>query len=302
MIAHKKSVLRIPGGIVVPIISPCDADGVAMDWDGLERQFEYLIKRPIDGLYLCGGTGDAECLLPEERRKICELLAPKLKKAGKSAIVHVGYTDLRTALGLATHAAEHGADAVAAVPHGGSWRAAGEYYRELTKVGLPVMLYYIPGATGMTAGFAEIAGLMEIPGVEGIKVSDWNTFLIRQIKTAYPDKTVFSGFCEMLLPGLSAGADGSIGTWANVFPGLYAKTLNAVKQGDWDTAIMLSERFSAFLTECWRYGVFVAFEEIMRLKGFARCFRNPRGWPPAKIEPDEVKLFLSIVDALEQFA
>lgn len=60
--------------------------------------------------------------------------------------------------------------------------------------------------------------LLDIPGVAGIKMSDWNIFLLRSVVLEYPEKVVYSGFDEMLVPGLLYGADGCIGTWANLLP------------------------------------------------------------------------------------
>lgn len=73
-----------------------------------------------------------------------------------------------------------------------------------------MIVYYIPGVTGMTAGMPELRMLLDIPGVVGIKMSDWNIFLLRSVVLEYPEKVVYSGFDEMLVPGLLYGADGCI--------------------------------------------------------------------------------------------
>ncbi len=274
-------------GIVVPIVNPCtENDGV--DEEALMRFYARLMKTPVSGLYINGGTGDGGSLTAEERKHTAELLLPELKKAGKCAIVHVGQTITRQAVELAEHAMEHGADAVASIPPRKGWNQIVDYYRILTDTGAPVFVYYIPGVTGMTAGMDEMKRLLDLPGVAGLKLSDWNVFLLRQVKLAYPEKTVYSGFDEMLLPGLLYGADGCIGTWENLLPEMYVKVYELVKAGKAEAARPVSEAFTAFLSVGWKYGIIDTFEELMRVKGYAgRCFRRPASWNPGKV-PAEV--------------
>ncbi len=289
-------------GIVVPIVSPCTPDD-GVDLDALARFCEHLMRSPIDGLYINGGTGDGGSLSRKEREKTVEMLLPDLKKAGKCAIVHVGQTFTREAVALAEHAMAHGADAVASVPPRKGWDQIVQYYRALADTGAPVFVYYIPGVTGMTAGMDEMKRLLDIPGVTGLKLSDWNVFLLRQIKLQYPEKTVYSGFDEMLLPGLLYGADGCIGTWENLLPEFYAKVYRLVRDGRAEEARPLCEAFTAFLAVGWQYGIIDTFEELMRARGYAlRCFRRPASWAPGKVPAEAVADLLARMEAMDAMA
>ncbi len=289
-------------GVMVPIVTPCDErDGV--DMAALERFYERLAQAPVQGLYINGGTGDGGSLTRAERERTAELLIPAVKKAGRCAIVHVGQTLTREAAALAEHAMKHGADAVASIPPRKGWDQIEDYYRTLCATGAPVFVYYIPGITGMTAGMKEMRRLLEIPGVAGLKLSDWNVFLLKQVKTDFPEKTVYSGFDEMLLPGLLYGADGCIGTWENLVPELYAKVWALVRAGRAGEARPLRDAFTAFLAECWRWGVLDAFEELMRARGYAeRCFRRPSSWNPGKVPAEALRDLLTRLEALEELA
>ena len=286
-------------GVIVPIVTPCDdRDGV--DEEALCRFYEHLAKAPIQGLYINGGTGDGGSLTRAERERTAELLIPEVKKAGRCAIVHVGQTTTREAAALAEHAMKHGADAVASIPPRKGWDQIADYYRTLCATGAPVFVYYIPGVTGMTAGMNEMRRLLEIPGVAGLKLSDWNVFLLRQVKTDFPEKTVYSGFDEMVLPGLLYGADGCIGTWENLVPELYARVWSLVRAGRAEEARPLSDAFTAFLAEGWRWGILDAFEELMAAKGYAkRCFRRPSSWNPGKVPAEGLRDLLARLEALE---
>lgn len=289
-------------GVVAPIVSPCFEDDM-LDEAALLANFTRLVEAGVDGLYINGGTGDAANLTQEERIRIADLLVPRLKKLGKSAIVHVGQTTQREAVALAAHALRVGADAVASIPPKKPWPQIVEYYQALTAVGIPVIVYYIPGVTGMTAGMAELRMMLDIPGVIGIKMSDFNIFLLRSVMLEYPDKVVYSGFDEMLVPGLLYGADGCIGTWINLFPTFYNKIYASVTSGQTDRTIPLMNEFTAFLANAWKYGVIDTFEELMHVKGYAgRCFRRPSSWNPGKVDPATLKTLLDGIERIEKEA
>lgn len=289
-------------GVVAPIVSPCGEDD-SLDLPALEKNLARLLQTEVAGLYINGGTGDAANLTQEERLQIAALAVPRCLAADKLALVHVGQTGQRQAVALAEQAARLGAQAVASVPPKKAWPQIAEYYRALAAVGLPVLVYYIPGVTGMTAGMAELRMLLEIPGVAGIKMSDWNIFLLRSVALEYPEKIVYSGFDEMLVPGLLYGADGCIGTWANLLPSLYARVFARVRAGQADAVRPAMDAFTAFLAECWKYGVLDAFEELMCARGWAqRCFRRPSAWAPGRVPPAALARLLDELAALEQMA
>jgi len=287
-------------GIVVPVVNPCTPDD-GVDVEALMRFYARLEKAPVQGLYINGGTGDGGSLTREERERTAELLLPEMKKTGRCAIVHVGQTTTRQAVLLAEHAMKHGADAVASIPPRKGWDQVEAYYRTLAATGAPVFVYYIPGVTGMTAGLSEMKRILDIPGVAGLKLSDWNVFLLRQVKLAYPEKIVYSGFDEMLLPGLLYGADGCIGTWENLLPELYAKVYQLIRAGRTEEARPLGDAFTAFLAVGWRYGIIDTFEELMRAKGYAqRCFRGPTSWYPGKVPAEVVAELLERMDEINK--
>lgn len=291
-------------GPVAPIVTPCTEED-AIDWPALRANEARLAQSGVAGLYICGGTGDSANLTAEERRAVAAYLVPRQKAAGRLAIVHVGQTDQRTAAALAAHAAQLGADAVASIPPKKDWPQVADYYRAIAAAcpGVPVIVYYIPGVTGMTAGLSQLRGLMELPGVAGIKVSDWNLNLLHSLARAYPDKVVYSGFDELLVPGLLYGADGSIGTWMNLLPALYVKVYARVRAGRAGEVLGAMRAFNDFLSIGWEYGILDTFEELMRAKGYAgRCFRRPSSWNPGKVPANVREDLLARLSALEAAA
>jgi N-acetylneuraminate lyase len=289
-------------GVVAPIAAPCGEDE-ALDRPRLERLARKLLQTPVTGLYINGGTGDGGKLTTPERREIAAYLIPEAKKAGKISIVHVGQTLQREAVSLAEHAMEHGADAVASIPPKGSWDEIVQYYTALAATGAPVFVYYIPGVTGVTAGMPQLRRILDIPGVAGIKVSDWNIFLIRCLKREYPEKIVYSGLDEMLVPGLLYGADGTIGTWINLLPEFYCKVWALAQAGQTDKLYTLQKAYTEFLSLGWQFGILDAFQELMRAQDLAlRCFRRPSMWVPGSMPKEQLNELLEKMNALNELA
>ena len=297
-------------GIVCPVVSPCAAnDGV--DYDRLQENLARLLHAPITGFYVCGGTGDGSRLTFAERCRTAELTIAQAKAAGRRTIVHVGQTlqrqalelaDCAMALELADCAMALGADAVASVPPQDGWSETVAYYTALAAQA-PVFIYYIPGLTHVSADYDQLRQLLDLPGVAGIKVSDWNIFLIRRIKADYPEKIVYTGLDEMVVPGLLYGADGSIGTWINLLPEFYCKLWTLAQAGRCTELNRLQAAYTEFLRKGWQFGILNAFQELMRSLGYAeKCFRAPAVWQPGSMPEPLLRELLAGLDALNTLA
>ena len=107
-------------GVVAPIVSPCREDD-ALDLPALESNLDRLLQTSVTGLYINGGTGDGANLTQEERLSIAQMMVPRLREAGKLAVVHVGQTSQRQAVALARQAVSLGADASASIPPREDW-------------------------------------------------------------------------------------------------------------------------------------------------------------------------------------
>ncbi|MFD5224267.1 dihydrodipicolinate synthase family protein [Microbacterium sp. NPDC058342] len=284
-------------GVITPLVSPADAQD-ELDRSALAKEADRLLASGIDGLYLCGGTGDGSRLRRTEREHIAAEVVPRVRAAGGSAVVHVGQTFQRDAVALAEHAASVGADAVAAIPPNAAWPQVLDFYRALAATGVPVVVYYIP-ALGVTASFEQLADLLAIDGVAGIKMSDFNLFLMSRIKSAFPASCVFSGYDEVLVQGLSSGADGTIGTWSNLLPDFYAAAFAAVREGRFADADIARRRLDGFLRVGWEHGIIETFSELMHVAGHAqKCFRSPDRWRPGHLPADVSRRLLDEAAAM----
>lgn len=263
-------------GIHPAIASPCEAGGAFAE-DGFVALAERLYAYGIDGLYVCGTTGDCYGMTAAERRRATELALEVSRPRDGKVIAHVGANDAAEAVALAAHAAAAGADALASRPPMDrdfpDWPA---YYRELAAAaaGVPLLVYYIPGLTPHKSTYEELVELLGLTGVVGLKFTDYNLFLLRRLIRAYPGLRVFNGSDEVLVHGLLSGGCGGIGMTYNLLPGLYVAIYEAVGAGDVARALALQEEATAFLDVAFRGNLFAVFEAVLRDQGLPlRCFR-----------------------------
>lgn len=262
-------------GVLPPVVSPFSA-GEAFDYGCFERNIRRLLAAGADGLYLCGGTGDAGRLRVEERKRAVEAALPIARAMGKNAVVHVGLANQRDAVQLAEHAAKLGADAVAAIPPDGDATQIRAFYTALAQVGLPTLVYHIPAVTHRNPPFEELLDLLRIQGVVGMKMTDWNLFNLRRLRLEVPEAILLSGYDELTAPGLMYGASGAIGTWQNLMPEVYIAIWGSVNAGNYVRALNIQNALTAFLHQCWNVGVMESFEALMVDAGYLEgCFRAP---------------------------
>ncbi|MFH1614548.1 MAG: dihydrodipicolinate synthase family protein [Planctomycetota bacterium] len=289
-------------GIMPAIASPCDENDVFQE-DTFASLAEHLAKTGIHGFYVCGATGDGFRMGIDERKKLVEIVIDIAGKRNQAVIVHVGTNNTRQAVELAAHAAQVGADAVSSVPPANTTqKQLLSYYSDIAKASsLPLLVYHIPMLTGRNPGIDEMLELLDIEGVVGLKMTDWNLFFMKRLKLARPDTVIFNGFDESLCPGLLYGAAGGIGTNYNLFPELFVGIYDAVVEGNIAKAMELQNHLIAYADLLWRIGVVPLFEYLMKIRGFGPyCFRKPRN----VIDTDVLKKIKpelnALIDAIEK--
>ncbi|MAE66996.1 MAG: hypothetical protein CMJ18_22275 [Phycisphaeraceae bacterium] len=266
-------------GIMPAIASPCDEDD-RFHAEAFESLARHLYEQGVDGLYVCGATGDAYNLHPEERRRILELAIDISRPFTGRVIAHVGAADMRTAVELAEHAGSVGADAVASMPPAHhTLEQLLVYYDGLAKAARrPTLVYHIPRLTGLSLSPEAFRQLMAIDGVVGLKCSGSDLFLLRRLLLACPGAAVINGDDELLTPALMYGACGGIGMTYNLFAKFFVRLYETVKDGRIDDAFKMQHRFVAFLDRAIELGgIKPVFEHMMAIRGFGPyVFRRPR--------------------------
>jgi N-acetylneuraminate lyase len=265
-------------GILPAIASPCDENDTFLE-DKFAELVIHLYRAGSHGLYVCGGTGDGYNMRLNERKRAAEIAVELSREFSGTVIVHVGSGNTRDAAELARHAADVGADAISSMPPmKRNQRQMKSYYTDVARAAeIPLVIYHNPGYSGFTPTVDQLVELLDIDGVVGFKFSDYNFCFMKLVMLKRPDKVVLNGFDECLCPGLLYGAHGGIGLNYNLFPKLFLGIYQSVVDGNAGRAMELQDRLQPFMDVLLRYGLYEAFECMIRELGLAPyIWRRPR--------------------------
>ena len=260
-------------GMYSALVTPYTDDD-RIDEDVLVALAERDFAAGVDGFYLCGSTSEGFLLGIEERRRIVELLVPKIQGRGK-AFVHVGHTDVREACKLAKHAADSGADAVSSVPpvifQADAEGMARYYGRIVDACGLPLIVYNIPALVGYPLKAGALTDVVAAaPTTCSVKFADYDLLAMREILEVHGDRiNVLFGRDEMLLAGLVMGADGGIGGVYQCAPSLFVGIYREYLAGELAEAQRLQACASRMCSVFCTWNPLLAIREVLRLSGFA---------------------------------
>ena len=225
-------------GIMPALVSPLTEEE-NVNVPVLQELIEHFIKKGACGFYLAGATGEGLAIKPEQRRILTECAVKQV--AGRvPCIVQIASTDFSEVIRLAKHAESVGADAISSTPpifFRYDEDDVYNYYKAISDaVHIPIMIYNSPLA-GFPISPAFAARMFEIECVTSIKWTSsdyYGMMLLKQL--THGEMTVMNGPDEMLLMGLSAGADGGIGTTYNFMFSHYLNVYKAFMDGDLKTA------------------------------------------------------------------
>lgn len=261
-------------GLIAAPHTPFRPDG-AVALDVISQQARLLAHNGVTGAFICGTTGEGASLTSEERRHVAEAWVAA-KPAGLSVIVHVGHLSLGEACAFARHAGELGADAIATIaPSFFKPATVTELVAWCAQVAkaaptLPFYYYHMPGMTGVTfpaADFLTVAS-NQIPNLAGVKFTHENLMDFgRSIEHSDGKYNLLFGRDEILLPGLSLGARGAVGSTYNFAAPLYLRIIDAFNRGDLAAARRDQSRAMEFIGVLDRHGGLAAGKSAMKLIG-----------------------------------
>jgi N-acetylneuraminate lyase len=261
-------------GLLPAAVTPLRADG-SVNLEQVGPLVEYLIRNQVNGLFVCGSTGEGPLLTSDERRATAAAFVAAA--AGRlPVIVHVGHSSVAEARLLAEHAQRIGADAVATVP---PWYFKPESIDQL--IGclaeiaagapqLPFYYYHIPSRTGVSLDLLELLarGPARIPNLAGGKYTATTIGEFQSLVAFEGGRFDFLYGCDdMLLAGLAAGARGAVGTTYNYAAPLFRRLLDAFEAGDMASARNLQTQAVSMCRILNRYGAIPASKAIMKFLG-----------------------------------
>ena len=254
-------------GVFPAVVTPFDANG---EFAGatFERLLARLYETGVHGVYVCGQTGEG-LLQPVSMRQQVAEAAVRCSPKDRTVILHVGAARLADAIQLARHAERIGASAVSSLPPAGNYSFAElrGYYQQLANAsGLPLLVYYYPEASRLTVTLDHLLDLCEIPNVVGLKFTDFDLYKLHQIGQS--GKVIFNGRDEVFAAGLLMGADGGIGTFYNLVPGLVLKVYLSALSGQWDEARRAQDQVNELIRITLQFPMLSAVKTMLKWQGF----------------------------------
>ncbi len=261
-------------GILPAVVTPVDENEIFAP-AAYEQLLEKIYTAGVDGIYVCGQTGEGPLQTVEQRKKVAEASVSGSPK-GKQVIVHVGSHRTEDAVELARHASRIGATAVSALPPGGvyPYSEIHAYYREIAAAcTVPFLVYYFPDTCPAIKNAEQILELCAIPGVVGLKFTDFDLYKMRILKQH--GVTLYNGRDEILVAGLLMGADGGIGTFYNVMPELFVEVFARAQRNDWTGAREVQDRINKIIEITLRFPALSAVKQTLRWMGIpcGECIR-----------------------------
>ncbi|OQC01640.1 MAG: N-acetylneuraminate lyase [Firmicutes bacterium ADurb.Bin099] len=276
--------------ILVPIFTPFKKDQT-VDYKALKKLVRYVLDKGADGLYTTGSSAETFLLTEEERMKTLEVAAKEAN--GATVVAHVGTPGTALAVMYAKHAKSMGVDAVASVPpfyylHG--HKAIKKYYTDIADAcGLKMMIYNIPGATGVDMSVDQINDLLSDDRIYSIKYTAADYYVLNRIAVA-SKKPIYSGKDEAFASALMAGATGAIGTTMNIYPQAFVQIKAAFDKKDIASAQKLQTKLNNIIQPMIESGAVIqAMKYVSKLAGIncgeaRRPFKNLTAEDKKKLE------------------
>ncbi len=252
---------------LVPIVTPF-RDEDTVDYRVLQQLVRKVLNEGADGIYAGGSSAECFFLSEAERKKILEAVIEAAE--GAFVVAHIGAIGTNNSIVLARHAERAGANAVSSVPpfyFSYSFAEIKQYYLDIMgSVNIPMMIYNIPSNTRTAFSLGEFLELMACDGVEYLKFTDNDFYLLEQIRS-HCRKTVFSGKDEDFLSALAVGADGAIGTSFNFMLRKFIRIGELFERGRVQEARALQHSANEVITAVCGCGLLEATKYMLSLQG-----------------------------------
>ena len=216
----------------------------------VETLLNRQIEAGIEAVVMAGTTGEAPTLSDAEKlelfrfsKRICEGQCKVIAGTGSNSTAHT--------IALSRAAADVGADGLLLVtPYYNKATPDGltaHYIAAASAVEIPVILYNVPGRTGLDIPLSVYERLAKVPNIVGVKEACTDVAKITRLRNICPDLTIWTGCDELITPVMALGASGVISVVSNILPVETQALSRAALAGDFDTAADLQCRLQPLI-------------------------------------------------------
>ncbi len=230
-------------GTFTALVTPFNADGT-VDHGRLRSLIDAQADAGVDGIVPVGTTGESPTLSHNEHNEVIRTAIEAA--AGRMKVVAgTGSNATTEALALTRQAKDAGADATLQItPYYNKPNQEGLYrhFSSVADIGLPVVLYNVPGRTSREIAIDTIARLAPHPNVTAVKEAGGSVDRVSTIMRTC-DITVLSGDDSLTLPMMLVGASGVISVASNIIPAEITQMTHLALEGNWEEARALHGKY-----------------------------------------------------------
>ena len=228
-------------GTGVALVLPMFEDG-SIDYEGYKRQVQRMIDGGVKALLVNGTTGEPATIDIEDEFELTKITVEMAKGTGVKVIAGAGSNYTAQAIRKAKFNAEAGADAnLVVTPYYNktSQRGLIEHYKAVAAASdLPLIMYNVPGRTGMKISVDTVVGLAKVPNIVAMKDATDDIAYAMEVLTRTKDMDfdLYSGCDDNILPFIAAGGKGVISVLSNLYPRETEMFAQAALKGDLELA------------------------------------------------------------------
>ncbi|MCU0608559.1 MAG: 4-hydroxy-tetrahydrodipicolinate synthase [Chitinispirillaceae bacterium] len=232
------------GGVYIAVVTPFDEKG-GVNETALRTHIDFLISKGVAGIVPCGTTGESATLSWEEHNRVVDIALDQAQ-GRVQVIAGAGSNNTAESLAAARHAKTMGADAILCItPYYNRPTQEGlfQHFRAIaTEVDVPIVVYNVPGRTGVNLLPETLERLCAFPNIVAVKEASGNILQISEIHRRCGDRlTILSGDDPLLLPVLACGGKGVVSVVGNIAPEKLIAMIKAFFDRDFATALALHE-------------------------------------------------------------
>lgn len=286
-------------GSAVALITPFLESG-EIDWPAFNNLIDFHLNNQTDALVITGTTGEVSTLTDEEQIELISVAVDRV--AGRRPVIAgTGINDTRHSIFLSQAAEKAGADALLCVtPYYNKGNDEGlirHFWSIADSVNIPVILYDVPGRTGVGLSVDQVVRLAKHPNIVAIKDARGDMDHTKQLAAALDlsQFAIYSGNDDLIYDVLEAGGKGVISVLANVAPKETHDLCQAFLSGDHQVAREIQDTYADLIDALFVEVNPIPVKYLSHLLGYnANAYRLPL-WEPSAAVKELLETFVSVL-------
>lgn len=266
-------------GVATALVTPFKNDG-SIDFETFAKQIDFQLENGINALVVCGTTGESPTLNDVEHKQAIDFVVSRVAHA-VPVIAGTGSNDTEYSVSLCQHAQKAGVDALLLVtPYYNKATQKGliKHYTYIAdRVELPMILYNVPGRTGVDIKPETSYELSKHPNINALKEANGNISSVAKTASLCGDNlAIYSGNDDQIIPILSLGGLGVISVLSNVLPKQTVQMCDEFFKGNIEAARKLQLDYLEFINNLFIEVNPIPVKAAMKILGSdSGCLRLP---------------------------